>query len=281
MGSFATSRNCPVQRYDSLTVVFRTDSQVSEDICLDPPYTSRERNCVESAVSRQIPKPGRAWAYESIIHAIPGYELPRRLALAVQFLLFETAILLLAVYYDLWEGAVLGTLAVIVAVVGSLGMLRISTRARQAGAPEAYLRLLFGSRIDLVLGVIAYALVITYLFAIDTGENALLTRLLGEELPPAALFVLLVVLWDVCYRIGTNWWATVVALWRSRTLELEPETRRALIRVDAETIALSGAQLLLLPFVAGQPLLAIALIGHLLAVVLVAGSSILLLRRAG
>ncbi len=231
--------------------------------------------------SNPIPKPGRAWAYESIIHAIPGYELSRPLALAVQFLLFESAIILLGIRYGLWEGVIFGTIGVIVAVVGSVGMLRISSRARQAGAPEAYLRLLFGSRIDLVLGVIAYALVITYLVAVDTGENALLTRLLGEDLPPAALFVLLVVLWDVCYRIGTAWWATVVALWRSLTLELAPQTRSALIRVDAETIALSAVQLLLLPFAVGSPVLAFALIGHLIAVVVVAGGSILLLARGG
>lgn len=226
-----------------------------------------------------IPKPGRSWAYESIIHAIPGYELSRPLALAVQFVLFEGAIIGLGLYYDLWEGIVFGTAGVIVAVVGSLGMLRISTRARQANPPDAYLRLLFGSRIDLVLGVIAYALVITYLVAIDTGDGALLTRLLGEDLPPAVLFVLLVVLWDVCYRIGTAWWATVVAFWRSVALELPPETRAALIRVDAETIALSAVQLLLVPFVIGKPLLAIGLIGHLLAVLVVAGTSILLLSR--
>jgi len=93
------------------------------------------------------------------------------------------------------------------------------------------------------------------------------------------VYLMLLVLWDVCYRIGTGWWASVAALWRSARFEFDPDTAAALQRADLETMGFGVLQLVLLPFLVDFPVLATAVAGHVLAVTLVTGASIALLRR--
>jgi len=105
--------------------------------------------------------------------------------------------------------------------------------------------------------------------------------LLGEPLPAPAVFFTLVVLWDVCYRIGTGWWASLIGLWRSLWLSeaLDRETVDELRRIDAITIGFAWIQLSLVPFVVGHPILVAAVVGHVVAITLVSGASILVLHR--
>jgi hypothetical protein len=167
---------------------------------------------------------GETWVYESIISALPGVDISERLALVIQFALFEAGVLVLAAYYGLWNGALAGTAAVVVATAGSVEMLRISKLVRRADAPESYQRFIFGSSIEVVLGVLAFVAMLTYLFVLDPrSSQPLITQLLGENPPIPAMYLLLLVLWDVCYRIGTGWWASVAALWRSVRFRFSPE----------------------------------------------------------
>ncbi|GGJ01343.1 hypothetical protein GCM10008995_09010 [Halobellus salinus] len=46
-----------------------------------------------------------------------------------------------------------------------------------------------------------------------------------------AFYLTLLILWDLCYRIGTSWWAAVVALWRSWRYPFDAETVRHLRRL--------------------------------------------------
>ena len=158
------------------------------------------------------PDYGETWAYESIIGALPGVDLSRAEAIAIQLLVFETAVLALAWYYDLWNAAIAGTAAVAVAGVGSVEMLRISRTARMNETPEPYRRLLFSSSIEVVLAVLSFIALITHLFIFDpqTGGR-LVERLFGPDPPVLVVYLTLLVLWDLCYRIGTGWWASVVA----------------------------------------------------------------------
>lgn len=39
--------------------------------------------------------------------------------------------------------------------------------------------------------------------------------LFGPEPPVVVVYLTLLVLWDLCYRIGTSWWAVVVGLWEA------------------------------------------------------------------
>lgn len=221
---------------------------------------------------------GEAWTYESIIGALPGVDISERAAFAIQFGLFEVGLLVFASVYDLWDGALAGTVAVVLATVGSFEMLRISKYVRRADLPEPYERLVFGSSIEVVLGVLAFCALLTYLFVVDPRDGAtLLTELLGADPPALAAFLALLVAWDVCYRIGTGWWASVVALWRSVSYPLGPDRRRLMARADLETMGFGFSQLLLVPFLLGHPLLLFAVVGHVVAVTVVTGSSLLAL----
>ncbi|ELY79261.1 DUF7530 family protein [Natrinema pallidum] len=221
---------------------------------------------------------GETWVYESLLGTIPGVRVSSRTAIGIQFLGFEAAIIAVAAAYDLWGAVVPGTVAVVVATIGSWLMLRFSRSVRELPTPTAYRRLLFGSSIDVVLGVLAFVVLVTYLFVIDPrGSNAdssLLTELFGAEPPALAVGLALLVLWDVVYRIGTCWWASVVGLWRAITYAFGPETTRAYQRIDAINIGFAAVQLLLMPLVAGDTVLLVAVAGHVVAVLLVATLSI-------
>lgn len=224
------------------------------------------------------PDHGETWAYESIIGALPGIEISRGAAIAIQFLVFQTAVVALAWYYDLWNAAIAGTAAVVVAAVGSLEILRISRTARASETPEAYRRLLFSSSIEVVLSVLAFVALITHLFVFDPrGGDPLITTLFGADPPILVVYLTLLVLWDLCYRIGTGWWASVVGLWRSATYRFDPDTAATLRRADLETLLFGFLQLLLVPFVLEYPVLLAAITGHVLAVTVVTSASLLLL----
>ena len=222
---------------------------------------------------------GEAWAYESIIGALPGVDLSRGEAIAIQLLLFETAVLVLAWYYNLWSAALAGTAAVAVAGVGSIEMLRISRTARMNETPEPYRQLLFSSSIEVVLAVLSFIALITHLFIFDprTGGR-LVERLFGPDPPVLVVYLTLLVLWDLCYRIGTGWWASVVGLWRSVRFRFDPETAATLRRADRETLLFGVVQLVLVPFLLEHQVLLAALVGHVAAVVVVSGTSLVLLR---
>ena len=228
----------------------------------------------------RTPEYGETWVYESIVGALPGIEISRPLAVGIQLLVFEAGVLLLAWYYDLWAAAAAGTVAVLVAAAGSVEMLRIGSLARSVDAPEAYRRLLFGSSIEVVLAVLAYVALVTYLFAFDVRSGTpLVESLFGPDPPLAVVYLTLLVLWDLCYRIGTGWWASVVALWRSARFRFDARTARVLRRADLETMGFGLVQLLLVPFLADHPVLLAAVVGHVLAETTVTGLSVVLLHR--
>ncbi|MFT4921741.1 MAG: hypothetical protein ACI8XM_000947 [Haloarculaceae archaeon] len=227
------------------------------------------------------PEYGETWVYESLIGAVPGIEVSQRTALAIQFVGFESAILVLALVYDLWAAAVAGSVAVAVATVGSAEMLRISRQTRRAEVPEAYRRLLFGSNIEVVLSVFAFIALVTHLFIWDprTGTTTLVETLFGRDPPVLVVYLTLLVLWDVCYRIGTRWWASVVALWRSAHYRFDADTRRSLQRTDLETLGYGILQLVFVPFLLDHPVLLFAVVGHVVAVGVVTGLSLALMQR--
>mgnify|MGYP000061893247 CR=1 FL=1 len=225
---------------------------------------------------------GEAWVYESIVGAIPGVDVADRTAVAVQFVGFEAVLVALAFAYDLTETIVPGTAAVAVAAAGSAFMLSIGREARHEGVPVRYRRLLFASSIEVVLGVVAYVALLTYLFVYDPRDGAtLFAALLGESPPLLPAAFALLVLWDVCYRIGTGWWAAVVALWRSLAYEFDAETAAVVRAVDRRTLAFGALQSVLLPFVWAHPPLAVAVGGHVAAVVLVTTGSLLAIKQDG
>ncbi|MDY6819257.1 MAG: hypothetical protein SVG88_11395 [Halobacteriales archaeon] len=224
---------------------------------------------------------GDAWVYESIVGALPWIDLSDRMAVVLQFLLFEFGIVVLAWIYDLWMAALAGSVAVLVATIGSAFMLNLGNQIRGLQAPESYRRLLFGSSIEVVLSLLAYVGLLTYLFVYDprTG-GSLLTELLGERPPLPVVYLMLLILWDVCYRIGTGWWAAVAALFRSLQYRFDTDVTAGYRRIDRRNAGFAVVQLSLVPLVWGYPLLVGALVGHVIAVLVVVAASLWLLGRS-
>jgi hypothetical protein len=178
--------------------------------------------------------------------------------------------------YDLWTAFLPGTAAVLVAAIGSALMLKLGDRIRRLPSPVAYRRLLFGSSVEVVLGILAFIALVTHLFVFDPVHSSepILETLFGTEPPVLAVYLMLLILWDVAYRIGTGWWAAVVAVWRSYVYEFDEATARSFARADMLNLGFAAAQLVLVPFVLGRPVLVAVLIGHVVAVTLATGLSI-------
>ncbi len=125
--------------------------------------------------------------------------------MAIQLVIFEVAIVGLSWYYDVWSAAIAGTVVVFVATIGSAEMLRISTLIRRIDVPPTYRALLFASNVEVVLSVLAYVALLTHLFVFDPQVSSmpLLDQLFGSEPPVLVVYLTLLILWDVSYRIGT------------------------------------------------------------------------------
>jgi hypothetical protein len=217
---------------------------------------------------------GDTWVYESLVGGIPGLRLSTRAAIGIQFVLFETLVVGLAVVYALPASAVVaGTVAVAVAAAGSVAMLYIGAATRELALPGAHRRLLFGSGVETLFGVLGFVAVVTYLL---TDPSTPLESLVGGRMPAPVTFLTLLILWDLCYRIGTSWWTALVSLWRSLRCRVAPEVARRCRRLDAANVGFALLELALLPFVADRALLAWALLGHVAAVTVVSTAAALL-----
>lgn len=159
-------------------------------------------------------------------------------------------------------------------------MLRMGERTRAVAVPAPYRRLLFGSSIEVVLGVLAFVALVTHLFVFDPRGTTtpLLTVLFGPDPPVVVVYLMLLVLWDLCYRIGTSWWAAVVGLWGSVRYRFDEPTARTVRRVNLLNVGFGAAQVLVIPFVLDQPVLLFAVGGHVVAVTVVSATAAALVR---
>lgn len=227
----------------------------------------------------QSPRGG--WAYVSLVSAVPGLSTDNRSAVTVQFGLFEGTAIILAAIYDLWQLLPFATTAIVISTLGSYLMVSLSDRIQSLNPPEAYRRILFDSSIDILMGLVAFITLLTYLFIDTLGpRSGLLEQLFGVSPPAPVVFFALFVAWDLTYRIGIVWWTSITGIWRTITYRTQ-ETDSAhndYLRADLYTIVFAGLQLLLVPFLWSDQLLVLFLLGHVLAVVVVSGLAIALQR---
>jgi len=134
---------------------------------------------------------GETWVYESLVGGIPGLGISRTLAVALQFLIFQVGVLAFGWYYGLWDAVVAGTVAVLVAAIGSVEMHRLGEANRRLSTPPEHKRLLFGSSIEIVLGVLAFIALLTYLIA---WNGTLIDRLFGPNPPIPVVYLTLLIL---------------------------------------------------------------------------------------
>lgn len=226
-------------------------------------------------------EPG-GWAYVSLLSAIPGVDVGPRAALLVQLVLFEALAIVIAVGYDRLEALPLATAAIVVATAGSALMLALSARIRSLSPPDVYRQTVFHASIDVVMGLVAFIAFLTYLLVTASSPGGgLLGRLLGEPLPAIPVFFGLLLAWDVCYRIGTAWWVSSTGLWRTVAIDdaLDERTHRSYVRIELLAMAFALLQVGLVPFVWTDRLLAVAILGHVLAVLAVSTTTVVLIRR--
>lgn len=241
------------------------------------------------------PSFGDAWVYESIVTALPGANLAGGPAIALQLGVFTGAILIVAAAYDVWNAVVPGMAAIVVAAVGSYLMLQFGDASRTAKAPPRYYRLLYGSSIEVVLAVLAFIALLTHLFVyepqfigepspltallppgVTTADEPLVRVLFGDEPPVAAVYLTMLVLWDLCYRIGTSWWAAVVSLYREIRFVRGAGAASTFRRLDVLNVGFAATQIVMLPFLLDRPVLLLAVAGHIVAVAVVSGAALTL-----
>jgi len=225
----------------------------------------------------QRPDRGANWAYVSLVTVLPGLSLDPKLALGVQFVVFEAVAIGLAAWYGLWQALPLATAAIGISTLGSAVMVSLSERIHALDPPIRYRRLLFDSSVDVVMGVVAFIALATYLLVDAQGTGmGLFERLFGESLPAPAVYFTLLVAWDLAYRIGTGWWVSVTGLWRAVAFgdRFDGAAAAGYVRTDLLTMGFAGLQLVLVPVFWPDWFLVVVVLGHVGAVFVVSGLAI-------
>ncbi|GAB3420680.1 hypothetical protein GCM10027435_23720 [Haloparvum alkalitolerans] len=223
---------------------------------------------------------GERWVFEQLIGALPGFGPRSRGAVALQIGLFEAAVLALGWRYGLPEAVIAGTVAVLLAGLGSLVLLRLGAGNRRIDAPPHHTTLLFASSAEVVLAVVGFVALVVHLFVVDPADGAsLMSRLFGPAPPAPAVFLALLVLWDLCYRAATSWWVALVSLRRAGRTTADPENRALALRLDATNAGFALAHLTLAPFLLGAPVLSAALAVHVVGVVALSATAAALTGR--
>ena len=83
---------------------------------------------------------GETWVYESLVGGIPGLAVPRTLAVAIQFLLFEVGVLVLGWYVGPWNAWLAGFAPVPVRPLAGTQTPPLGVRILSTSTPAATLR---------------------------------------------------------------------------------------------------------------------------------------------
>ncbi|MHA2076444.1 MAG: pyridoxamine 5'-phosphate oxidase family protein [Candidatus Thorarchaeota archaeon] len=235
-------------------------------------------------VVSEVPKRAeRKWIYEEIVDKIPPFRwLPPVWDVIAQAVLVEAVGILAFIYFSMpVETVVIGSVAILYTVIWSAGCLYIIPSMRRLRDPtnEEELRilkeyksdLLLSRKNELVVGILCFIGVIGYTF----WDPPFLQHFLGPGYGNPLLFILLLVLaWDVSYRIGLTFVTTLVATRRSIGLSHAARSRRGLeytayseVRtlrfLDSVNVFWGATTALLIPVVAHSPLLLIGLLSYL------------------
>ena len=153
-----------------------------------------------------------------------------------QLLLVETVGVLAFIYFQMpTEAAVFGSLAIIYTVVWSSGCLYVVPWLRRLRDPTNELefevlrdyknRILLDRKLELIGGIICFSAVVIYLWF----DSDYLRYFLGNGFGNPLLIVLILVLaWDISYRLGLSLVTTFFAAIRSVSLSRAARRRRGL-----------------------------------------------------
>lgn len=228
----------------------------------------------------------RKWIYEEIVDHIPPFSwLPPTWDVVAQLFLVEAIGVIAFIYFSMpIESVILGSMAILYTVIWSAGCLYIIPSMRRLRNPtnEQELQvlkeykedLLLRRRNELVAGVLCFIVVIGYLIR----DPEFLQHFLGPGFGNPLLFILVLVLaWDVSYRIGLSFITTLFATRRSIALSFAARRRRGLqytayseIRtlkfLDSINLYWGASAVLLIPVAAHSSLLLIGILVYLAAI---------------
>jgi len=179
----------------------------------------------------------RKWIYEEIVDRIPPFRwIPPTYDVIAQLLLVETVGVLAFIYFQMpSEAAIFGSLAIVYTVVWSSGCLYVVPWLRRLRDPTNEVEfevlrdykshILLDRRLELIGGIICFSAVVSYLW-FDTDY---LRYFLGNGFGNPLLMILIIVLaWDISYRLGLSLVTTFFAAIRSVSLSRAARKRRGL-----------------------------------------------------
>jgi hypothetical protein len=225
----------------------------------------------------------RKWIYEEIVDKIPPFRwLPPTWDVIAQLLLVEAVGIFASIYFQMpFEAVIIGSLIIGYTVIWSAGCLYVIPSMRRLRNPtnEQELRVLQEYKDDLLLnrwneltvGFLCFIGVIVYSF----WDPAFLQHFLGPGFGNPLLFVLVLVLaWDVSYRMGLSFVTTLFAARRSIALSYAARRRRGLeytayseVRtlrfLDSVNLYWGATAVLLIPVATHSPLLLMGLLAYL------------------
>jgi hypothetical protein len=229
----------------------------------------------------------RKWIYEEIVDRIPPFSwMPPFFDVLAQLLLVETIGVISFVYFQMpVDAAIFGSLAIIYTVVWSSGCLYIVPWLRRLRNPtneaeykvlRSYKnRILLDRKLELIGGIICFSAVVFYIL-IDTDY---LQYFLGAGFEnPLLLILILVLAWDISYRLGLSLMTTFFAAVRSISLSAAARKRRGLaytayseVRtlkyLDVVNLYWGFSAILLLPLALGSYFLLLGLAGFLAGII--------------
>ena len=238
----------------------------------------------------------RKWLYEEIVERVPPFKwLPPDLQVLAQLLLVETVGIAAFLYFQMpLHSVVFGTLAIIYTVVWSSGCLFLIPWLRRLKNPTnvqelevlaSYKsRLLCDRKYELAGSVVAFLGVSFYILIL---EPSILSEFLGTGYGNPILTILILILtWDIAYRLWLSLLTTLFAAKRSINLARAARERRGLeytayseihtLRsIDWVNLLWVASAVLLLPIATSSALLTIGIIGFLGGVLLLSFISFL------
>ncbi|NHI88208.1 MAG: hypothetical protein EAX87_01725 [Candidatus Thorarchaeota archaeon] len=248
-----------------------------------------------SVVSGSQKQAQRKWIYEEIVERIPPFKwLPPTWDVIAQLFLVEAVGIFAFVYFQMpFESAILGSLIIMYTVVWSAGCLFIIPSMRKLRNPtneqelhvlrEYKEDLLMKRRYELVAGILCFVVVIVY----TIRTPVFLEHFLGEGYGNPLLFILVLVLaWDVSYRLGLSFMTTLFAARRSIALSYAARRRRGLqytayseVRtlkfLDSVNLYWGASAVLLAPLAVYSDLLFLAILAYLVSILVLSFISFL------
>ncbi|MFX1559759.1 MAG: pyridoxamine 5'-phosphate oxidase family protein [Promethearchaeota archaeon] len=228
-------------------------------------------------------RPQRKWIYEEIVDYIPPFRwLPPTWDVIAQLFLVEAVGIFAFIYFQMpLEAAIIGTLIIGYTVIWSGGCLYVIPWMRRLRDPtnEQELQvlkeykddLLLNRRNELVFGVLFFIGIIAYTF----WDPGFLQHFLGPGFGNPLLFILVLVLaWDVSYRLGLSFVTTLFAARRSIALSYAARRRvglkytaysevRTLKYLDSVNLYWGASAALLIPVATHSPILFVGLLTYL------------------